>query len=104
LSTKAKLYRDGIEAMAEQPASDIDVAENWVNVTEAAEITGYSRDRVQRIAYNNWNLPESEREIIVQRRSHGYMIWLPSLKEYIKKPTSTRGGRGPRAKRKNPKP
>ena len=87
--------------MAEQPASDIDFAENWVNVTEAAKITGYSRDRVQRLASNNWNLPESEREIVVQRRSHGYMIWLPSLQEYMTKPLSTPGGRGPRAKRKH---
>jgi hypothetical protein len=91
-----------METMAEQPANHIDFAENWVNVTQAAEITGYSRDRVQRIASNNWNLPEAEREITVKRYSNGYMIWLPSLQEYMTKPLSTPGGRGPRAKRKHP--
>ena len=64
-------------------------------------MTGYSRDRVQRIAYNNWKAPEEEREIKVERRSHGYMIWLPSLQEYINKPDAGRGGRGPRPKRKH---
>jgi hypothetical protein len=81
--------------MAEQPVHDINVDEIWVNVTEAAQMTGYSRDRVQRIAYINWNLAEEEREIIVERRSHGYMIWLPSLLAYIRKP-----GKGPQPKRK----
>jgi hypothetical protein len=84
-----------------EPVRDIDVYETWVNVTEAAEITGYSRDRVQRIAYNNWKVPEEEREIKVERRSHGYMIWLPSLIAYSKKPTGSRGGRGPRSKHKH---
>jgi hypothetical protein len=87
--------------MTEQPVRDIDVHESWVNVTEAAEITGYSRDRVQRLAYNNWNLPEEDREIKVERRSNGYMIWLPSLHKYINKPDAGRGGRGPRTKRKH---
>ena len=87
--------------MAEKPASDIGVEEIWVNVTEAAEITGYSRNRVQRIAQSNWNLPEEERELTVQRRSHGYMIWLPSLVNYFRNPISNRGGRGPRPKRKH---
>jgi hypothetical protein len=88
--------------MTETPVSDIGVQEIWVNVTEAAQMTGYSRDRVQRLAYNNWNLPEENREIIVERRSHGYMIWLPSLHEYINRPDAGRGGRGPRPKRKHP--
>ncbi len=81
--------------MAENPDHDLNVDEIWVNVTEAAEMTGYSRDRVQRIAYINWNLPEKEREITVERRSHGYMIWFPSLLAYIRKP-----GKGPQPKRK----
>jgi len=88
--------------MAEQPVRDIDVQEIWVNVTEAAQMTGYSRDRVQRLASNNWNLPEESREIQLRRHTNGYMIWLPSLIEYSKKPTGTRGGRGPRTKRKHP--
>ena len=81
--------------MAEKQTSDLGVEEIWVNVTEAAELTGYSRDRVLRIANNNWKLPEEEREIKVERRSHGYMIWLPSLYIYLDRP-----GKGPQPKRK----
>lgn len=81
--------------MTLKPTGDISVEEIWVNVTEAAEITGYSRDRVLRIAHNNWRLPEAEREIEVERRSHGYMIWLPSLYKYLDRP-----GKGPQRKRK----
>ena len=83
--------------MAEQPASDIDVAENWVNVTEAAEIIGYHRMTVFKVAQANWNLPEAEREIRVQRSSHGYMIWLPDLIWYAEQK-----GHAPKPKRKHP--
>ncbi len=71
------------------------IEEIWVTITEAAEMTGYSRDRVQRIAYNNWNLPEEEREIVMRRNSSGYLIYLPSLVEYSLVP-----GNGPQRKRK----
>ncbi len=75
--------------------SDTDkIEEIWVTVTEAAQMTGYSRDRVQRIAYNNWSLPEEEREIVMRRNSSGYLIYLPSLVEYSLVP-----GNGPKAKR-----
>lgn len=59
------------------------VTETWVNVTEGAEITGYHRDHVQRLARNSWKLPENEREIRVRLRSNGYDIWLPDLVKYI---------------------
>ena len=71
------------------------VEEIWVTVTEAAKLTGYSRHRVQRIAYNNWSLPEEEREIVMRRNSAGYLIYLPSLVEYALIP-----GNGPQPKRK----
>jgi hypothetical protein len=81
--------------MSDVDLEKVEPQEIWVNVTEAAQMTGYSRDRVQRIAYNNWNLPEAEREITVERRSRGYMIWLPSLLKYADRP-----GKGPQPKRK----
>jgi hypothetical protein len=68
----------------------------WVTLAEAAKITGYSKDRVQRIAIKNWNLPEEEREILLRKHSNGYMIHLPSLIKYALKP-----GKGPQPKRKH---
>jgi hypothetical protein len=73
------------------------VEEIWVSTTEAAKITGYSQDRVKRIAQRNWNLPEEEREIRLRRHSNGYMIYLPSLIKYALSPR-----RGPQPKRKHP--
>jgi hypothetical protein len=57
--------------------------EVWVNVTEAAEIIGYSRDHMQKLARDNWNLPPEERKMRVKRHSNGYMIWLPDIHKYI---------------------
>jgi hypothetical protein len=58
--------------------------EVWVNTTEGAEITGYHRDHVQKLARDSWKLPESERLIKIRKRSHGYDIWLPDLVNYIR--------------------
>lgn len=69
------------------------VEEIWVNVREGAEITGYHRDHVQRLARNNLNLPDDKREIKVRLRSNGYDIWLPDLLKYVEAV-----GRGPRKK------
>ena len=82
--------------MADQPIRDIDVQETWVNVTEGAEIAGYHRFTVQKLARDNWNLPEQEREIRVQRLSNGYLLWLPDLIKYIREI-----GNGPQPKRKH---
>ena len=70
------------------------VDEIWVSSTEGAEITGYHRDYVQRLARNNWKLPEEERLIRVHKRLHGYDIWLPDLVKYIEE-----YGNGPIKKR-----
>jgi hypothetical protein len=69
----------------------------WVTVAEASEITGYSRDRIKKIAFRNWNLPEAEREIDLRKESHNYLIYLPSLIKYALTPR-----RGPQPKRKHP--
>jgi len=83
--------------MVEKPADDIGVEEIWVNTSEAAQVTGYHRDYVQRLARENWKLPEDEREILVERHPNGYMLWLPKLVEYL-----SMKNRGPQAKRKHP--
>ena len=58
------------------------VEEEWVSTTEGAEITGYNAKHLQKLARDNWRLPESERLIKVRKRSRGYDIWLPDLFEY----------------------
>ena len=73
------------------------IANMWVTVAEAAEITGYSRDRIKKIAFRNWNLPEAEREIDLRKQSNNYLIYLPSLIKYALTPR-----RGPQPKRKHP--
>ncbi|HEX2620337.1 MAG TPA: hypothetical protein VHL11_09325 [Phototrophicaceae bacterium] len=73
-------------------------AQEWVNVTEGAEITGYHPDYVRKLARDNSRLPEEERVIKVRQRSHGYQIWLPDLRNYIESI-----GNGPLQKR-NPHP
>ncbi len=73
------------------------VEEIWVTLAEAAKITGYSKDRVQRIAQHNWNLPAEDREILLRRHSNGYMVYLPSIVKYARTPR-----RGPQPKRKDP--
>jgi hypothetical protein len=67
--------------MADSPV----VEEIWVNTREGAELTGYNRLHVQKLARDNWNLPEAERLIRVRKRSNGYDIWLPDLFNYIEK-------------------
>ena len=55
----------------------------WVNTAEGAEITGYHRDHVQKLARDNWNLPENQRLIKVRNKGNRYDIWLPDLMKYI---------------------
>jgi hypothetical protein len=94
--SREKRFRVVLVNMSEQPVSDIVVEETWVNVTEAAELTGYHRDYVQKLARDNWTLPEDERKILVQRHPSGYMLWLPKLVDYLSKKS-----RGPQPKRKH---
>ena len=68
--------------------------ETWVNVTEGAQITGYNRDYVVKLAKVVWDQPEIEREIRIRKRSNGYELWLPDLVRYAQK-------RGPYGKSSN---
>ncbi|MBZ0296330.1 MAG: hypothetical protein K8L99_27465 [Anaerolineae bacterium] len=64
--------------------------EIWVSTSEGAELTGYNQVHVQKLARDNWNLPEAERLIQVRRRKRGYDIWLPDLMRYMRE-----SGNGP---------
>lgn len=57
--------------------------EIWVSTSEGARITGYNQNHLQKLARINWNLPEEERTLKINKRSHGYEIWLPDLIKYI---------------------
>ena len=67
----------------------------WVNVTEAAEITGYNREYMKRIAMKIWKLPEDQRSVQIRKRSSGFDLWLPDLFAYLRE-----FGHGPERKRK----
>ena len=71
------------------------IEEIWVSTSEGAEITGYFQTYVQKLARDNWALPEDEREIKVRKRSRGYDIWLPDLLVYMEK-----GSNGPQVSQK----
>lgn len=64
---------------------DSRIEETWVNVTEGAEITGYNRGYVVKLAKVIWDQPEAEREIRLRKRSNGYELWLPDLVRYAQK-------------------
>jgi hypothetical protein len=64
--------------------------EIWVNVTEAAELTGYNPQTLRQLAGRLWHQPEATRPVKMRKRSSGYDMWLPDLAAYIEKT-----GRGP---------
>lgn len=79
------------------PDSELEkVEEIWVTITEGAQITGYNRNYVQKLARDNWNMKEDERIIKTRMRSNGYEIWLPDLSHYIQE-----RGYGPQPKSPN---
>lgn len=81
--------------MNETGAAVADTNDIWISVTEGAQITGYSRDHMQKLARDNWKLPEEQRILKLRRLPNGYIIWLPTLLNYIE-----HYGRGPGQPRK----
>jgi hypothetical protein len=57
--------------------------EIWVMTYEGAELTGYNRLYLEKMARKNLALPEDERLIKVRMRAKRYEIWLPDLLRYI---------------------
>lgn len=57
--------------------------EIWVMTAEGAELTGYNRQYVEKLAQKNWRMPEDERLIKTRLRSRRYELWLPDLLHYI---------------------
>jgi hypothetical protein len=55
----------------------------WVTTREGAEVTGYNKQYLEKLAKKNWRLPENERDIKIRNRSRRYELWLPDLLIYI---------------------
>ncbi len=55
----------------------------WVITGEGAELTGYSREYLEKMANKNFRLPEDERQIKIRKRAGRYELWLPDLLRYI---------------------
>ena len=64
--------------------SDLQPAEeNWVTTAEAAEITGYNAQYLQKLAGRLRKQPEDERAVKILYRSGRYEFWLPDLITYV---------------------
>ena len=67
----------------------------WVVIGEAAEITGYNFNYLQKLARKMWLEAEDERLIQLRKRAGRYELWLPDLLNYVEE-----WGRGPQPSRK----
>jgi len=57
--------------------------QTWVMTTEGAELTGYNRQYLEKLARKYLQLPEDERPIKIRMRARRYELWLPDLLRYI---------------------
>lgn len=87
------LYNRGQETAKNPKTMEYTNEEIWVSTSEGAELTGYNQIHVQKLARDNWNLPEAERLIKIRKRSRGYDIWLPDLIRYMRE-----SGNGPQTR------
>lgn len=77
---------------------EVETREVWVNVTEAAQMMGYTRQHIKKLIMQLWKLPEAERPVQIHKRSNGFDIWFPDLVAYLRE-----FGHGP-YKKDNPTP
>jgi hypothetical protein len=80
--------------MSDAELEKLDSQEIWVDLYEAAEITGYNRASIRNLIQRINQQPEEEREIKLRKRSSRWELWLPDFIGYIKVP-----GRGAHRKR-----
>lgn len=55
----------------------------WVNINQAARLTGYRANYIGELARTTWWMPENERPLKVRFRSSRYEFWLPDLVTYL---------------------
>jgi hypothetical protein len=73
----------------------IEAKEIWIDLYEAAEITGYNLESMRKLAYRIAQQDEAERPIKIRKSSSRWQMWLPDLVAYTQQPLH-----GPRAPRK----
>jgi len=61
------------------------VEETWVNLAEAAEITGYHHASLRKMASTMAQEPEDQRPVKIRKRSNGWEMWLPDLISYTRR-------------------
>jgi hypothetical protein len=72
--------------MSDAELEKLDSQEIWVDLYEAAEVTGYSRTSIRNLVYRVSQQPEDEREIQLRKRSSRWELWLPDIMAYLKGP------------------
>lgn len=77
-------YIENSDDASDFPKIDLILEPTWVTTAEAAEITGYNRQYVMKLAKKVSQRPEADREIKIRRRpGYAYELWLPDLIAYI---------------------
>jgi hypothetical protein len=72
--------------MTDAEIEKVESREIWVDVFEAAEITGYSIQGVRAVVLRMRRQPEDQREIKMRKRTSRWELWLPDLLTYIDQP------------------
>jgi hypothetical protein len=72
--------------MTDTKIEKIEPKEIWVDLREAAELTGYNLESIRKVAYRIAQQSEDEREIKIRKRSSRWEFWLPDLITYVKRP------------------
>ncbi|MEO8609220.1 MAG: hypothetical protein ABI690_15120 [Chloroflexota bacterium] len=72
--------------MSDAELEKIDSQEIWVDLYEAAEITGYSVVGLRKVVRRMLELPETERHVKVRKRTGRWELWLPNLLTYLNQP------------------
>jgi hypothetical protein len=57
--------------------------EIWIMTPEGAELTGYNRQYLEKLANKNFRLPQDEQFIKVRKRGGRFELWFPDLLHYI---------------------
>lgn len=79
--------------MPDMELAKIQPQEIWVDIFEAAELTGYNYESMRSVVKRIAKQPEDGREIRMRKRTSRWELWLPDVYAYLDKP-----GRGPKHK------
>ena len=80
--------------MSDMELNKIESKEIWVDLYEAAELTGYSIVGLRGVIQRMKQLAEEEREIKVRKRTGRWELWLPDILIYVDRPNRGPNRRG----------